>query len=112
MSISIETLALAKAYTDSHGGGGDPSTLGKLAKKDYATGKYTPDGAITVDLTKQKVTSIKSVGSLPELQLEVTGKNLKVSFEKGTLPEQDTEIDVLTAVATTWTGTEATIRVE
>lgn len=89
MAISMETLALAIAWAKKHGGGGggvDPDDLGDLAYLDTVT--LTPD--------KETVTPMKSVGTLPELTTTVVGKNVTIGFNKGTLPEKDTEVEVMT----------------
>lgn len=62
MSISMETLALARKYTDEHGGGGE-----------------------SFDPTKY-VGNIDEVGTAPQLKTTVTGKNLKIEFEAGAVP--------------------------
>jgi len=90
MSISFETLALAKKFTkdyvEQHGG--DPDALGELAFKDN----------VTSDPTTASITPMKAVGTLPELRTTVSGKNLTIGFDKGTLPEKDTAVEVLTDV--------------
>ena len=63
MSISMETLALAKKYTDEHGGGGG---------QPFDPTKY--------------VGEIDDVGSVPNLKTTVTGKNLKIEFTAGEVP--------------------------
>lgn len=62
MSISMETLALARKYTDKHGGGGEP-----------------------FDPTKY-VGTLDDVGAVPQLKTTVTGKNLKIEFQAGSVP--------------------------
>jgi len=64
MSISVETLALAKKYTDEHGGGGGGES-------------FDP---------KKYVGNIDDVGSVPQLKTTVTGKNLKIEFIAGAVP--------------------------
>ena len=66
MSISMETLALARKYTDEHGGGGGES----------------------FDPTKY-VGNIDEVGTAPQLKTTVTGKNLKIEFEAGSVPGEN-----------------------
>ena len=153
MSISFETLALAKKYTDEHGGGGEagkdlgisgatvgqiikvktvdangkptswePVDIGSLAGKNSATGSYTPEGSVSkpnvnVSPTKQSITPMKAVGTLPELSTTVSGKNVTIGFNKGTLPEKDTAVEVMTGASAeldaipSFTGTQATITV-
>ena len=153
MSISMETLALAKKYTDEHGGGGtagkdlgiggatvgqiikvktvdadgkptswEAVDLGALGEKDNATANYTPGGSVskpnvTISPTKQSITPMKAVGTLPQLSTEVSGKNVTIGFSQGTLPEKDTAVEVMTGASAeldatpSFTGTQATITV-
>lgn len=63
MSISMETLALARKYTDGHGGGGG---------EPFDPTKYAGE--------------LDDVGTAPQLKTTVTGKNLKIEFAAGAVP--------------------------
>lgn len=122
----------ALAYKDEASGQYTPA--GNVTKPDF-TGteatisiKYTPEGSVsvtpTVELNKQSVTPIDSVGTLPsctmpQLSMTVVNENLTFSwtngtFSAGTLPTQGTPFDVATSVKTatatgSFTGTEKTV---
>lgn len=136
--VSQATLALAKAYTDSHGGGGGGTSdyndlshlptlngvtlkgtmtssevgLGDLADKDEAEGTYTPEGSVSVAQGTDSTTSVGSmtgVGILPSLSVEGT----KLTFNAGALPSKE-NVTVVTASgerSATFSGTQATIEV-
>lgn len=63
MSISMETYALAKKYTDEHGGGGGQP--------------FDP---------KKYVGTLDDAGAVPQLKTTVTGENLKIEFQAGSVP--------------------------
>lgn len=137
--VSQTTLALAKSYTDEHGGGGGGGTpnyndlshlptyegkewkgtltkgfleLGDLSEKDSASGTVTPSGSVSVSQgedTKVSVGSVTDVGTLPSLSVEGT----KLTFNAGTLPTKS-DVNVVTASGTrtaSFNGTEATVTV-
>ena len=131
--VSMATLALAKEYTDTHGGGGglttqanwtqtdttaddyikNKPTLGDLAGKDSASGSITPSGSISVsqgtDAT-ETLTTITAAGTLPSFSVDEE----VLIFNAGVLPTTENKT-VVTASGTrtaTFTGTEDTVTVE
>lgn len=130
--VSFATLALAKEYTDTHGGGGglttqanwkqadstaddyikNKPTLGDLSEKDSAEATYTPAGAVSISEgadTTTTVASVKTAGTLPSFSVE--GK--KLIFNAGAMPttENKTVVTASGARTATFSGTEATITV-
>lgn len=100
----------------------DKTIFGKLAFKERAEGRFTPEGTvsaptITVNPTTETVYSITNVGTLPALSASVSNKNLQISWSAGTLPTKGTGQSVLkgvtaTASAPVFTGTEGTVVVK
>lgn len=93
------------------------ATHGALAYKDNASGSYTPAGSITITKgtdTTAVVTSLASVGTLPNAFFTVENNNATFHFNAGTLPSSDSGTSVVIARGTdtaTFTGTAATITV-
>lgn len=123
---------------------GDLSALGDLAWKDSASGSYTPAGTVSqptftgdpmnssgnftpagsvskpdVDVTptSQNVTPFGSAGTLPVFTASVSGENLTLGFNAGTLPSGGTPVSVVVGVAAelhetpTFTGTQGAVSV-
>lgn len=131
--VSMATLALAKEYTDTHGGGGglttqanwtqtdttaddyikNKPTLGDLAGKNSASGSITPSGSISVsqgtDAT-ETLTTITAVGTLPSFSVDEE----VLIFNAGALPttENKTFVTASGTRTATFTGTEDTVTVE
>ena len=103
---------------------GDMSGLGDLAKKDAASGTFTPAGNVSAPEVTLKtagatasVTPFGSAGTLPELSMTVSEGVLTVAFSQGTLPAGGTPVTVKTgdgayqAAAPTFTGTQGNVSV-
>ena len=131
--VSMATLALAKEYTDTHGGGGglatqanwtqtdttaddyikNKPTLGDLAGKNSASGSITPSGSISVSQgtdSTETLTTITAAGTLPSFSVDEE----VLIFNAGALPTTENKT-VVTASGTrtaTFTGTEDTVTVE
>lgn len=82
--------------------------------------KFTPKGRITgsgvsVETSNTKINSIKTKGSLPELNASFDGDTLVLNFNAGSLPTVDENIEVATGISSAsisgleFSGTEETI---
>lgn len=118
---------------------GSTGSIKALAFKDSASGTFTPAGTVSqptftgtekqvsvkgtptgsvavqlnIALSKTNVTPIDAVGTLPSLQFSVSGENLSISWDAGTLPTKGAAVSVATDVGTatasaTFTGNELT----
>lgn len=105
---------------------GDMSGLGSLAKKDSASGNFTPQGSVSAPTISVKtagstasVTGISSVGSLPTMPTyTVANEVLTITAgSQGSLPTKATAVTVKTGDAVyqasqpTFTGTQGTVSV-
>ena len=129
--LSPITLAAAKKYTDTHGGGSitvqadwsesddtandyikNKPELGDLAAKDDAATTYTPQGSVTItdgSDTTDSVASVTSAGTLPSFSVSEE----VLIFDAGALPTTESKTVVTASGARTavFSGTEATITV-
>lgn len=82
------------------------------------TANYTPAGSVSkatvnVNLSKQNIYSIESVGVLPKMEMNVVNETLVVSWNNGQLPTRSAALSVATGVSNvsvsdqTFTGTAA-----
>ena len=131
--VSMATLALAKEYTDTHGGGGglatqanwtqtddtaddyikNKPTLGGLSEKDSASGTITPTGTVTIDDgtdTTESIAVVKTTGTLPSFTVDEE----VLIFDAGALmtSENKTVVTASGSRTATFTGTEETVTVE
>lgn len=98
---------------------GSTGSLKALAFKDSASGAYTPAGTCSgtaVQLATTTVNSITAVGSLPSLNMTVSGETLTIAFNPGALPTKSGDTTVATGTVSsvtqpTFTGSPATIEV-
>lgn len=86
-----------------------PQAFGALAYKNSASGDYTPAGTVSVTKTKDTITEVSSVGSLPSFSYD--SQTETVSFNAGSLP-MTSDTDVVTDASASFSGTAATITVE
>ena len=102
----------------------DLSNLGTLAYKNSASGSFTPQGSVaapTISVSTagatESITPFGSAGTLPELTMTVSDRNLAISFSQGTLPSGGTAVSVktgdaaYTATAPAFTGTAGSVTV-
>lgn len=86
---------------------GDLSGIGKLGWEDSAVGKFTPEGEITHELSKETVQVVKTQMVLPTY--EVQGETLVIGA--GEVPELEEKELVSDITSSTFTGTEGDITV-
>ncbi len=118
MSFDVTTLALAKSYTDQHGGGGGTSTAdGVNYTNEHLTGTTNVKGALDELVTKSHTHDNKSVLdklSVSDGKLQYNGSDVGEKGDKGDMPVKGTDYwtaadkaeivnDTLAALPT-WTG--------
>lgn len=87
----------------------DTMPVGALAKKNSASGSYTPAGSVTFDDRLDiSVDTIATVGTLPTFSYDSATENL--TFTQGTLPTTFTN-SVVSDLTLGFTGTAGTVTV-
>ena len=87
----------------------DTMTVGSLAKKNSASGSYTPAGSVSfTDRLDISIDTINSVGTLPTFSYDSSTENL--TFTQGTLPTTFTN-SVVSDLSLDFTGTAGTVTV-
>ena len=102
MSFDVTTLALAKSYTDQHGGGGGASTADGISyTNEHLVGTTNVKGALDALVPKSHIHANKDTLdklSVSNGKLQYNGSDILIKSDK-----QEIVNDVLAALPT-WTG--------
>lgn len=93
----------------------DIANLGALARKDNASGEYTPSGTVTTEISGTQTAGIQEISNLGRLpSLAYDSANESITFNAGALPSFGDTVNVVTSIgsaSSSFTGTNTTITV-